>query len=44
MGKREKGFYNTEIVQPDILEYLMLIRWIGRTFLGCGYDKKYYVN
>ena len=40
----ERGFYNNEIVQPDILEYLMLIRWIGRTFLGCGYDKKYYVN
>ena len=44
VGKRERGFYNKEIVQPDILEYLMLIRWIGRTFLGCGYDKKYYVN
>lgn len=34
MGKRERGFYNKEIVQPDILEYLMLIRWIGRIFLG----------
>ena len=36
--------YVFSTTDTDILEYLMLIRWIGRTFLGCGYDKKYYVN